>query len=146
MEKRQRQATLLRIISEKEVETQEELRRCLAEAGIAATQATISRDMRELKIRKGIAESGANCYYVGAAAPERHNSIFAQSVIAVDYASNMVVIRCHAGMAPAACKIVDEKSFGLVVGTIAGDDTIFVLTRSEKHAIQLVEQLKTMYI
>ena len=82
---------------------------------------------------------------MGAVSREPYNSIFAQSVISVDYAGNTVVIRCHAGMAPAACKIVDEKGFGLVVGTIAGDDTIFALTRSEKHALRLMEQLKTMY-
>jgi transcriptional regulator of arginine metabolism len=143
MDKKKRQAALLKIIAEREVETQEELSARLKKAGFEAAQATISRDMKELRITKGLSENGVNCYYVGSASLDvRYNSIFAQSVISMDYAMNTVVIRCHAGMAPAACKVVDEQKFGFVVGTIAGDDTIFILTRSENHAIQLIEQLK----
>lgn len=145
MDKRERQAALIRIVSENEVETQEELCQRLRKAGFYITQATVSRDMRELKIRKGISESGTNCYCIGVSnIPKQYNSIFAQSVISVDYAMNIVVIRCHAGMAPAACKVVDEQGFGLVVGTIAGDDTVFAVARSENHALQLVEQLMAM--
>ena len=145
MEKKRRQAAILRIISENEVETQQELQIRLKQAGFRITQATVSRDISELKIRKGMSENGVNCYYAGSSGkPAAYNSIFAQSVVALDYAINTVVIKCHAGMANAACKVVDEQELGFVVGTIAGDDTVFILTRSENHAVQLIEQLKRL--
>lgn len=145
MEKKQRHAAILSIISENEVETQQELQILLKEAGIKVTQATISRDIRELKISKGSGENGVNCYFSEALgkAPE-YNSIFSQSVISLDYAMNTVVIKCRPGLANAACAVLDAQSFSFVVGTIAGDDTIFVLTRTENHAVQLIELLKKM--
>ena len=145
MDKRQRHAALLRIISDNEVETQDDLRGLLKESGFDVTQATISRDMRELKIKKGLSRNGLNCYYaenMGRELP--YSSIFAQSVMSLDYAMNTVVIKCHAGMANAACKVVDDRKFGFVVGTIAGDDTVFILTRSESHAVQLMQQLRDL--
>ncbi len=145
MDKKRRQAALLSIIIENEAETQQELQILLKQAGFRVTQATISRDMRELKITKGISESGVNCYFSSAmGGSPRYNSIFAQAVVSLDYAMNTVVIKCRAGLANAACAVLDEQKFGFVVGTIAGDDTIFVLTRSENHAVQLIEQLKKM--
>ena len=145
MDKKRRQAALLSIIIENEAETQQELQILLKQAGFRVTQATISRDMRELKITKGISENGVNCYFSSAmGSSPRYNSIFAQAVVSLDYAMNTVVIKCRAGLANAACAVLDEQKFGFVVGTIAGDDTIFVLTRSENHAVQLIEQLKKM--
>ena len=145
MDKKQRHAAILSIIIENEVETQQELQILLKQAGYRCTQATISRDMRELKIGKGMPENGVNCYFSSAMgrAPQ-YNSMFAQSVVSLDYAMNTVVIKTRAGLANAACAVLDEQNFGFVVGTIAGDDTIFVLTRSENHAVQLIETLKKM--
>lgn len=145
MDKKQRHAAILSIIMENEVETQQELQILLKQAGIRITQATISRDMRELKISKGMSENGVNCYFSAAAGrtPE-YNSLFSQAVLSLDYAMNTVVIKCRAGLANAACAVLDEQDFGFVVGTIAGDDTIFVLTRTENHAVQLIELLKKM--
>ena len=136
MDKKQRQRAILKIISSQEVETQEQLGELLAEAGYPTTQATVSRDMRELKIRKGMAENGEN--------PPEYSSVFAQAVLSIDYAMNIVVIKCRPGLANAACVVLDDEAFGFVVGTIAGDDTIFVLTRTENHAVQLIELLKKM--
>ena len=145
MEKNKRHAALLKIIAEQEVETQQELQILLREQGFKVTQATISRDMRELKINKGLSENGVNCYYAGGVSGSaEYNAMFAQSVTSLDYAMNTVVIKCRAGLANAACSVVDEQEFGFVVGTIAGDDTVFVLTRSESHAIQLIEHLKRL--
>lgn len=145
MEKKQRHAALLSIIAENEVETQQQLQMYLKKAGFRVTQATISRDMQELKINKGMSENGVNCYYSPAMGKSpAYNNLFAQSVLSMDYAMNTVVIRCKAGLANAACAVLDEQQSGLVVGTIAGDDTIFALTRSENHAVQLIEQLKKM--
>lgn len=147
MEKKQRHAAILRIISENEVETQQELQILLRQAGFRVTQATVSRDMRELKINKGMSENGINCYFAqGAGKTAEYNAMFAQSVLSLDYAMNTVVIKCRAGLANAACAVVDDENFGFVVGTIAGDDTVFVLTRSENHAVQLIEQLKRLMI
>ncbi len=143
MGKKERHAAILKIISEYEVTTQEELCEKLKERGFEAAQATVSRDMSELKINKDISDSGVSRYYVGGRADGiSYSSIFAQSVVSIDYAMNTVVVRCHAGMAPAAGRVIDEQGFGCVVGSIAGDDTVFVLTRSESHSVQLVEMLK----
>lgn len=145
MDKKKRQAALLKIVSRGEVETQDDLRRLLREQGFDAAQATVSRDMRELRITKGINENGVNCYFAeGAGQKPAYNDLFARSVISVDYALNTVVLHCHAGMAQPACKVVDELRLGFVVGTIAGDDTVFILTRQETHAVQLAEQLKSL--
>ena len=76
----------------------------------------------------------------------RYNSIFAQSVISIDYAQNIVVLKCHPGLANAACKVVDDQKLGSVVGTIAGDDTVFILTKTENHAIALISALEKMML
>lgn len=145
MDKKQRQRTILKIISSREVETQEQLGELLEREGFPAAQATVSRDMRELKIRKGLSENGVNCYYSpDCGTPPEYSSVFAQAVLSLDYAMNTVVIKCRAGLANAACVVLDEQDFGFVVGTIAGDDTIFVLTRTENHAVQLIELLRKM--
>lgn len=145
MDKKQRQRTILKIISSQEVETQEQLGELLREAGCPTTQATVSRDMRELRIRKGLSEDGVSCYYSPECEnPPGYSSVFAQAVLSLDYAMNTVVIKCRSGLANAACVVLDEQDFGFVVGTIAGDDTIFVLTRTENHAVQLLELLKKM--
>lgn len=141
MKKKERQAAIMRLISENEVETQNELKALLEREGITVAQATLSRDMRELSIKKSVTDE-VSCYFSGMGAGEiGYSSIFAQSVISMDYAQNMVVLKCHAGLANAACKVVDEQEFGAVVGTIAGDDTVFIVTRSENHAVQLISQL-----
>lgn len=145
MSKKQRQRMILKIISSKEVETQEQLGELLTGVGFPATQATISRDMRELRIRKGMSESGVSCYYSPECEnPPEYSGVFAQAVLSIDYALNTVVVKCRPGLANAACVVIDEQNFGFVVGTIAGDDTIFVLTRTENHAVQLSELLKKM--
>ena len=145
MDKNKRQAAILSIIIQNEVETQQELQIRLKEAGFRVTQATVSRDMRELKIQKGMSENGVNCYFSPAMGrTPQYNSLFSQAVVSLDYAMNTVVIKTRSGLANAACAVLDEQKFGFVVGTIAGDDTIFVLTRSENHAVQLIETLKKM--
>ena len=145
MEKKQRQREILKIISSREVETQEQLGELLAQAGFPTTQATVSRDMRELRIQKGVSENGVNCYYSPEwENPPEYSSVFAHAVLSLDYAMNIVVIKCRTGLANAACVVLDEQQLGFVVGTIAGDDTIFVLTRTENHAVQLMELLRKM--
>lgn len=145
MDKKQRQAAILSIIVSEEIETQQDLQLRLQDMGIHSTQATLSRDIRELRIQKGLSENGINCYFSPSlAGTPRYNSLFAQAVESLDYAMNTVVIKTRSGLANAACAVLDEQDFEFVVGTIAGDDTIFVLTRSESHAVQLIGTLKKM--
>ena len=143
MDKKRRHEAILEIISEYEIETQLELQERLSDMGISAGQATISRDIRELRLEKRISEYGVNCYFFMGESEDdiSYISIFAQSVISMDYAMNTVVLKCHSGLADAACKVVDEQRFDSVVGTIAGDDTVFILTKSELHAMKLLAKL-----
>ncbi len=144
-EKKRRQAAILEIISRQEVETQKELMYLLEKQGIAAAQATVSRDIAELKIDKGNSENGLNCYfsYNGGNSAE-YSSIFAQAVKSIDSAGNTVVLKCRSGLANAACAVLDEQNIDSIVGTIAGDDTVFVLARTELHAQQLIRVLEKM--
>lgn len=143
MDKKRRHEAILEIISEYEIETQLELQERLSDMGISAGQATISRDIRELRLEKRVSEYGVNCYFFMGESEDDipYISIFAQSVITMDYAMNTVVLKCHSGLADAACKVVDEQGFDSVVGTIAGDDTVFILTKSELHAMKLLAKL-----
>lgn len=147
MEKKTRQAAILRIISENEVETQNDLQRLLELEGMTVGQSTLSRDIRELCLVKRVNENDVNCYYSGLkSASACYNSIFAQSVISMDSAGNIVVLKCRAGLANAACAVVDEHSFPTVMGSIAGDDTVFILTKTENHAAQLISDLKRLTV
>lgn len=143
--KKERQSLILSLIAENEIETQEELQQLLRERGYEVTQATISRDINELKIKKDNSDGGYSCYSVSSKHnPIQYNNIISQAVVEMDYAQNIVCIKCHSGLANAACAVLDSMALNFIVGTIAGDDTIFVLVRSEKHAVQLIEELKKM--
>lgn len=149
MNKKQRQQMILRIISENEVATQSQLESLLFERGVNVGQSTLSRDIRELNLKKTRSDSNYSmCYTSGgeytAWREITYNFIFAQSVISMDIAQNIVVLKCHPGMADAACKLVDEQNFDVVVGSIAGDDTVFILTKNEIHAESLFERLKRL--
>lgn len=135
----------MKIISENEIETQAQLIEMLEDIGISAGQATISRDIRELKLSKKLSENDVYCYFFEDSDSDiTYNSIFAQSVISIDHAQNIIVLRCHPGLANAACKVVDDREFGSVVGTIAGDDTVFILTKTENHAVSLMSALEKL--
>lgn len=139
--KKKRQNEILSIIKEQSIENQTMLMEALAERGYIVTQATVSRDINELHIEKGINSEGINCY---AQANDEKNSgnIFRQSILHVDYAMNIVCLKCRAGLANAACATFDNMNSESVVGTIAGDDTVFILVRSEEEAKALCERLK----
>ncbi len=144
MNKKQRQSLILRMISQNEVETQNDLQELLLKENVSVGQATLSRDIRELRLSKRVSENGVNCYFFETEKPLDFNRLFAQSVVSMDYAQNIVVLKCHSGLANAACKVIDELDFQSVVGTIAGDDTVFVLTKSENFAISLLSQFKKL--
>lgn len=145
VDKKKRQEIILSIVSEEEIGSQYGLQERLLEMGISVGQATLSRDIRELHIEKRESESGVVCYcFMKERDDIPYNSIFAQSVISMDYAMNTVVLKCHSGLANGACKVVDDQKFDSIVGTIAGDDTVFILTKSETHAMRLITALKRL--
>lgn len=139
--KKKRHSMILKLISKYEIGTQEELMEKLRENGFDATQATVSRDIKELRLVKQMGKKGSYRYVEGKSEAEEYlskfNAIFAHSVISCDYAMNTVVIKCYTGMAQAACATFDNMQWEGIVGTIAGDDTIFALCRTEQLAKEL---------
>ncbi len=139
--KSQRQAKVLEIISTRNVETQEQLLEELQKEGFRGTQATISRDIKELRIVKELTNLGT--YRYTAAANEidsgfttRLNTIFKECVVGIDYAQNIIVIRTLPGLASAAGSAIDAMNTNSIVGTLAGDDTVMVVMR-DNHAAAL---------
>ena len=136
---------ILKLIAQFEIATQEELLEKLKENGFNATQATVSRDIKELRLVKQMNKNGGYSYVEGKSETEEYlskfNVIFSHSVIASDYAGNTVVIKCHTGMAQAACATFDNMHWEGLVGTIAGDDSIFALCRTEALAKELKESI-----
>lgn len=143
--KRQRQNEILALISEFEIENQEMLCEKLRERGYNVTQATVSRDINELSLEKTLSENGVSCYMRARVANKRHfETIFSQAVTHIDSAGNIVCVKCHTGLANAACAMFDTMNIEGVVGTISGDDTIFILVRTENDVKKLVALLKSM--
>ena len=138
-----RHTAILKLIQEQEIGTQEMLRDILCEHGFAVTQATISRDIRQLGLRKRRTASGRSCYARAAETPAARGNLLNDIVLKLDYAVNTAVVTCHPGSAQAACAVIDRMQLPEIVGTIAGDDTIFILTRSEISAKQLVSILES---
>lgn len=138
-----------RLISSEHISTQNELTQKLLDAGFSVTQATVSRDIRELRLVKIADGNGAYHYEMGKPAARdafsgTFYSMFHSSVTNVDYAQNILVIRTYSGMAQAVCATMDNMEWAGVIGTLAGDDTIMVITRTEKAAAQLAEQLRNI--
>ena len=147
--KTQRQAKILEIISTTIVDTQEQLLALLQEEGFHTTQATISRDIKELRIVKELTSLGNYRYTTGNNEIEgtfsaRLNTIFKECVTGYDYAQNIVVVHCLPGMAQAACAAMDSLHWSQVIGTLAGDDTFICIVTGEREAEDLVLELKKM--
>ncbi|MDE7363661.1 MAG: arginine repressor [Ruminococcus sp.] len=139
--KNQRHEAILEIIAENAVATQERLIEMLAERGISTTQATLSRDIQQLSLVKQRDEKGIYRYTMPAVAIAE-KSIFEEAVISVDYAMNIIVLKCRSGMAQGTCVAIDSVRHDGIVGTIAGDDTIFIVARSETDAKKLAKKFK----
>lgn len=138
-----RHEMIKKLIETNNISTQEMLRDLLEENGFSVTQATISRDIRQLRLRKRRTASGQSCYAQAPTAPTAPTNLLTDVVVKIDYAINMVAVSCHAGSAPAACAVLDRLQLPEIIGTIAGDDTIFILTRSEASAKHLISILET---
>jgi transcriptional regulator of arginine metabolism len=143
--KKKRLQEILDIIKEKEITNQALLIEELRKRGIYAEQSTLSRDIAQLGLVKELNENDVNCYVF----PERAkivklSGMFSQAVKSIDSAMNTVVIKTYSGMATAVCASLDLKDIPMIVGTIAGDDTIFAVTRSEKDAAELTVKLRKL--
>ena len=146
--KSRRHAKILDIITEYPIETQDELLTRLKDEVYKATQATISRDIKDLRLVKTLGSDG-KYRYVSASKNStdirsNFSSLFASSVNSIDFAQNIVVIKTLSGMAQAVCAALDSNDYKAVVGTIAGDDTIFIVCRSSQLAVNLTEELKKL--
>ena len=132
--KQNRQEAILDIISQNTVETQEQLIEKLREEGYNVTQATISRDIRELRLTKISCGFGVYKYVVSTQEPHTHSvkylNILKETVTSVEHAGNLVVVKTYAGMAQAAAAALDSMGWTEIVGSIAGDDTIIIVLRS----------------
>ncbi|WP_234120119.1 arginine repressor [Clostridium hydrogenum] len=143
-----RHAKILEIINSKNIETQEELADELRKSGMDITQATVSRDIKELKLIKVLSPSGR--YKYATISPtegflsNKLVAIFSQTVLNVENIGNFIVVKTISGSGNAAAEAIDSLNFEGIAGTIAGDNTIFILVRSMDKAYELVQKLKKM--
>lgn len=147
--KTHRQAKIMEIVSTRDVETQEQLLEALQEAGFYSTQATISRDIKELRIVKELTKFGTYRYTTASKEvigtfSSRLNTIFKECVTTFDYAQNLVVVHTIPGLANAAASAVDSMGMPFVVGTIGGDDTVLIVLRDSNAAAAFCSELKDL--
>ncbi len=147
--KMQRQAKILELIEQQDIETQEQLQKALQENGFACTQATISRDIKELRIVKELGHNGTYRYALSmketaGTFSTRLNSIFRECVTSYDHAQNLVVIKTLPGLADAACLAIDSMNLPGAVGTLAGDDTGLIIMRDNAAAAAFCAEIKSM--
>lgn len=147
--KSKRQQEILRIIEERDVETQDQLLSELKARGVQSTQATISRDIKELHLIKEPAGQGKYRYAVSAHRTklnfaDKLRTIFRESVLTVDNAQNIVVIKTLPGLANAAGSAVDGMDVPYLVGSLAGDDTALLIMRDTESAVDFTEEIKEM--
>ena len=144
--KSKRQEKILELIADHSVQTQEQLLAELNEAGFSTTQATISRDIKQLRIIKELGPNGVY-RYATAPKPAEHtfsaklNLIFRQCITSVDYAQNMIVVQTLDGMGMAVAVALDNMQNSEILGTIAGDDTVFCVVRTHNQAAVIIEKL-----
>ena len=144
--KSSRQSIILQIIAEQEIETQSQLIDALAERGVTSTQATLSRDIKQLHLIKELGNNGRYHYVVSGKSKSndhdiRLRKIFRESVTSYAIAQNIIVIKTLPGLASAACSTLDSMHIDTLVGTLAGDDTIFILMRDTAAAIGFAEKV-----
>ena len=146
--KLRRHEAIIDLVNNQDINTQEELMENLQKQGFKVTQATVSRDIKELRIFKALGKDGKYRYSTGGRnaldKTSGFESLFASSVEEVDSAENIVVIKTMTGMAQAVCMSLDNIDFENIVGTIAGDDTIFVLCRNLKATEEMLNKFRQL--
>ncbi len=145
-----RQEKILQIITDNIILTQEDLQNALNREGYNVTQSTVSRDIKELRLIKGHDENG-NYRYLTSDFPQQdrqpisgYHDLFLKSVKNIDSAMNNIVVKCYNGMASSVCVAIDNIFAGRMLGSIAGDDTIIIVTRNTEDAVKLAFELKKM--
>ena len=147
--KSKRHAKILELIDQFDIETQEELVDRLNQNGFSVTQATISRDIKELRIVKELTNLGTYRYTTSSdemsgSFTSRLNTIFRECVIGYDYAQNIIVVRTLPGLASAAGSAIDAMNISPIVGTLAGDDTVMIVMRDTNSAATLCGEIKSL--
>lgn len=145
--KLERHSKIVELINKYEIETQEELADYLNQFGFAVTQATVSRDIRELKLTKIQSDSGKQRYVVlqnQNTSGDKYIRILRDGYVSMDMAQNILVIKTVSGMAMAVAAALDAMKFGEIVGCIAGDDTIMCAVRSADDTILIMDKLKKL--
>ena len=147
--KANRQKKILELITEKSIETQEQLLKELHDCGFKSTQATVSRDIKELRIIKTLDGLGGYRYSVprkneGEKFDARFRVIFRECVTSMDYAQNLVVVKTMPGLGAAAGANIDALHMPTVVGTLSGDDTTLVIMRDSESAMDFCEEIRKM--
>ena len=144
--KNDRQAAILSIIENQDIETQEDLADALRANGIAVTQATVSRDIKELRLLKVLTSRGtyqyAPAYKAQHEMSDRFVQIFVASVVSIEYARNIIVIKTLAASANAAAEAIDGMHLKEVLGTMAGDNTILVIVHDEQEAARMADYFR----
>lgn len=144
--KEKRQSKIKEIIESKNIETQDELLAELTSAGFSTTQATISRDIRELKLTKISDGNGKQKYTIiqntDTDVMKKYHQVLSAGVLTMDYAENMIVIRTVSGMAMAVAAALDNMNIQGFMGCIAGDDTIFCVARSNAFCKEIIADIK----
>lgn len=146
MTKKNRLKQISDIVSKNPITTQEELQQHLIKHGFNVTQATVSRDMKELRLSKSVNDEGVYCYNlprdsVSGDLVVKFQTIFRESVISFVSTGNLLIIKCYTGMGNAACAALDSMNFPEVIGTIAGDDTIFAAIETAEKCGLLQKKL-----
>lgn len=143
-----RHAKILEIIKREDIGTQEELSEALKNEGFTVTQATVSRDIKEMRLIKVPGKSGvykyASIHETEGVVSERFTRIFKNSVVSIESAGNIIVIKTLVGAANAAAVSIDALSFEEILGTIAGDDTIFLVIRSEAWVPKIIQSFEKL--
>ena len=144
-----RHSKIIDLINQYDIETQEELAAKLQEAGFAVTQATVSRDIRELKLMKAAKPGGGSRYMVMEQRDnqnsEKYKRVLQDAFLSMDMAQNILVIKTVSGMANAAGAALDSMNMSEIVGCIAGDDTIACINRTVDDTIILMEKIKKIW-
>lgn len=148
--KKDRQSKIREIIENNRIDTQDELIKRLGESGISATQATVSRDIKDLKLTK-ISDGASGYYYVlptssASSDINKLNASLTNLIISVTSAMNIIVIKTHPGMAQAVATGIDNIRSADILGCVAGDDTIFVATTNEEVAASLGTRIKALML
>lgn len=146
--KTKRHSLILELINSKDMETQEELTKELRNKGVNVTQATVSRDIKDLKLIKVLTENGnykyASIFHVENVLAYKLLNIFSQTALSVESVQNFLIIKTISGSGPAAAEAIDSLNLDGIAGSIAGDNTILILARTTDKAQELVKRIKKM--